>query len=433
VKLVQFDEAERLDARFEAGRLSAEDCHQLGVEIARIEATLATADPSSAHGTPGRLAAVFAMNVGEIARLRPDLADRAEALGSWFARRLRDDAATFLARKAKGRVRECHGDLHLANLVVVDGRPTAFDAIEFNADLRWIDVASDVAFLTMDLERRGRPDLAAHVTSGWMEESGDHAAAAVLPAYRVARAIVRAAVAAIRAAEEGCPASTAADARRDTEGCLALAERLVAPSAPLLLVATGVSGSGKSTLARHVVGATGAVRLSSDIERKRLFGIRPAERPADGAAAARLYGTEATHAVYARLATLAGDLLAAGSSVVVDATCGARWQRDLLAVAAARARCPLAWLEIDLPETILRERVAARLAAGGDPSDATLEVLAAQLAAREPIGPDEAAPDGSGRIVHVVCREGDLADPGPWVVTLAERLRAGTIDGEDRR
>jgi aminoglycoside phosphotransferase family enzyme/predicted kinase len=432
VQLVQFDEADRLDARCEAGRLSADDCRLLGTEIARVEATLAVADAGAGHGTPERLRAVFAMNVAEIARLRPDLAGRTRPLEAWFGGRLERDRGAFLSRIAAGRIRECHGDLHLANLVLLDGRPVAFDAIEFNADLRWIDVASDVAFLTMDLEGRGRPELAAHVTSAWMEESGDHAAAAVLPPYRVARAVVRAAVAAIRGAQEGVAPEVAAAAAAETDRHLALAERLTAPPAPVMLVVTGVAGSGKSWLARLAVGLGGAVRLSSDVERKRLAAMRPTDRPSDAAATRALYGEPMTRAVYARLAGLAHDLLVAGSSVVIDATCNARWQRDLLAAAAARARAPLAWLDIALPEATLRERVARRASQGGDPSDATVDVLRAQLAAREPLEDSEGAPHGARPVLCERLGAVELAEPERMLEGVIARLRAAT-DGEEGR
>lgn len=426
VRLVQFDEADRLDARFEAGRLSAADCLLLGAEIARVEATLAVADPAGGHGTPERLRAVFAMNLGEIARLRPDLAERTRALEAWFDGALCRGRAAFLSRIAAGRIRECHGDLHLANLVLIDGRPVAFDAIEFNADLRWIDVASDLAFLAMDLESRSRADLAAHVTSAWMEESGDHAAAAVLPAYRVARAVVRAAVATIRGAQAGVGPRSAAVAAADTERYLALAERITVPPAPVMLVATGVAGSGKSSLARVAVGVAGAVRLSSDVERKRLAAMRPTDRPADAAATRALYGEPMTRRVYARLAGLAGDLLAAGTSVVVDATANLRWQRDLLAAAAARASAPLAWLDIDLPEATLRERVERRARQGGDPSDATVEILRAQLAAREPLGASEVAPGGPRPVLGARLGATELAEPERSLGGMVARLRAAT-------
>jgi hypothetical protein len=361
------------------------------------------------------------MNLDEIRRHRPDAAPRADALERWLEARLARDHAHFEARVGSGRIRECHGDLHLANLVLLDGRPVAFDSIEFNPDLRWIDVASDIAFLTMDLESRGRPDLAAQVTSAWMEAADDHSAAAVLPVHRVARAVVRGAVAAIRSAQGDCPPEVAAAARRDSDRYLDLAERLGVPAPPLLLVTTGVSGAGKSTLAAESVGVFGAVRLRSDVERKRLFSMAATDRP--GPATADLYGAAMTRRVYERLASLSHGLLEAGTSVVVDATCNARWQRDLLAAAARDSGTRLVWLDFDLPADLLCARVAARARLGRDPSDATPETVLAQLASREKIEVDElvAAPGGVAPL-HVRVSADDLAAPARFLAPLARRL-----------
>ncbi len=401
VKLVQFDEADRLDARFVAGRLTGVDCEQLGAAIAAVEEGLAVAAAGDAWGSAESVHDAVAINLGQLRERRPDVADRVGRIEAWLFARLDALAAVIDRRRAGGRVRECHGDLHLANLVFHAGRMTAFDAIEFSPALRWIDVANDVAFLVMDLESRGRPDLAAIVRSSWMEAADDHAAASVFTVYEVYRAVVRAAVATLRADD--------APARADTDRYLELAERLMRPRTPVLYATCGVSGSGKTTLAAGFVAAAGAVRLRSDVERKRLAGMRPTDRPADAAAAAVLYDPLMTRRVYRRLADLARTLLEAGASVVVDAACLKRWQRGELATVAREAAVPLVWLELDLPDEVVIERVAARLAAGGDPSDASPEVVRGQLATREPISPAELAADGVAvRLLTVTAA--DLAD-----------------------
>ena len=220
VKLVQFDEADRLDARFAAGRLSAADCRQLGEEIAVVETGLAVARPADPWGTAASIREAAAINLRQLREARADQATLIAAIETWLGRRLDALADAIERRRAAGRVRECHGDLHLANLVWHGGRMTAFDAIEFSPSLRWIDVANDVAFLTMDLKARGRPDLASHVISGWMEAANDHAAAEVLPLYEVYRAVVRGAVVALR------PGNAAVN-RAETDRYLALAARLM--------------------------------------------------------------------------------------------------------------------------------------------------------------------------------------------------------------
>jgi hypothetical protein len=431
VKLVQFDQSDLLDARFEAGKLSVADCQRLGAEIARVQATEAIAAPADGHGTSEGIRAVAGMNLGEIRRHRPDAATRVDRIEAWLAERITAGEGAFRRRIEDGRIRECHGDLHLANVVLLDGRPVAFDSIEFNADLRWIDVASDIAFLSMDLESRGRPDLAAHVTSAWMEAADDHAAAAVLPVHRVARAVVRAAVAAIRGGQAGGQPAAGNAARRDCDRYLELAERLMARSRPALLATVGVAGVGKTTLAAECVGAFAAVRLRSDVERKRAAGMAATDRPGSEASTEALYSTAMTRHTYDRLAAIARSLLEAGTSVVIDATCNRRWQRDRITTVAGEASAPLVWLDIDLPLDLILERVAARSATGEDPSDATVDTVREQLATREPIHPSECAEGSRGPApIHVRVGAGDLATPSRLLGAVAARLES--LPGTER-
>ena len=385
VKLVQFDEADRLDARFEAGRLTAADCRTLGAAIAATEERLPVAGPETPWGTADAVLAAAAINLAALRAELPEAAAAVDGLGAWLRERLATHGPLLAARKAAGRVRACHGDLHLANVVLHEGRMTPFDAIEFNENLRWIDVANDVAFLTMDLQSRGRPDLAAQVVSSWAEAADDHAALSLLPIYEAYRAIVRGSIAAIRAGQGS------AAARAEALRYLDLAGRLTRRRRPALVVTCGVSGSGKSTVAAELVGALPAVRIRSDVERKRLAGMRATDRPGDDEAAAALYGEARTRLVYERLAALADASLAAGVSVVIDAACTKRWQRRLLADVARARGVPLVVIAFDLPTAAAMARVEARRAGGEDPSDASADVVRAQVAAMEPIGDDEVA------------------------------------------
>jgi uncharacterized protein len=414
VQLVQFDEADRLDNRFAAGRLSAADCRALGAAIAEVEERLPVADVASGWGTAESIAIAVAVNFTALRERRPDVATRVDALEAWLTERLAAAAATIRRRIAAGRVRECHGDLHLANLVLHDGQMTAFDAIEFSPGLRWIDVANDVAFLAMDLESRGRPDLAAHVVSSWIEAADDHAALAVLPIYKVYRAVVRASVAALRT---GDPAASA-----ETDRYLDLAERLTQPVPPALVGTCGPSGSGKSTVAAEVTGSLHAIRIRSDVERKRLAGMAATDRPVTADATAALYDEAVTRRVYDRLADLARTILAAGCRVVIDATCTRRWQRDALAAVARDTGAALVWVDFDVAERELVGRVTARAATGTDASDASAAIVRRQLALREPIGDDELR----GRAARLRVAEGAEA------VAVAATVRAAVEVLEER-
>ena len=388
VQLAQFDENSRLDRLLDSGGLSADDCTKLGLEIAGVQERLEIADVHTPWGTAQTVADTIHMNLEQVCSHRADTAPRIEALRQWVDAQIAVRREVFADRRATGRVRQCHGDLHLANLVRHEERFVAFDSIEFSEVLRWIDVASDVAFLAMDLESRSRSDLAAVLTSSWIEAADDHGATAVLPIYLVYRAIVRSAVAAIRGSQ---PEADTAAAHAESDHYLDLAEQLAAPRPPTLYATCGVSGCGKTTLARELVATTGAIQLRSDVERKRLFGMAPTDRPADAEATAALYSDTATRQTYERLASLAKAMLANGTSVVVDAACTRRWQRELLARAATANGCALTWLAPHLSEDDLIARVEARRAQGHDASDASARVVRHQLATFEPITPAELA------------------------------------------
>ncbi len=410
VKLRQFDETCRLDRLFADHRLSADDCGRLGAEIAEVQQRLAVAAPSSPWGTAQTVGDAVRLNLAQLRAARPDTRARDRHLEAWLDERLAAVGPAIERRRTAGRVRECHGDLHLANLVLHEGRMMAFDAIEFSESLRWIDVASDIAFLAMDLHSRDRPDLAAQAVSGWIEAADDHDAARVLPVYKVYRAIVRAAVAAIRFAQSADDRGARGAARADTDRYLELAERLTRPRRPVLYATSGISGSGKTTVAAAVVGGCEAVRLRSDVERKRLAGMAGTDRPQDAAHAQSLYDTATTRRVYDRLAALARTLLAAGSSVVIDAAANLRVQRDTIAAVARESGVPLVWLDFNLPAEAVLTRVATRQAAGTDASDATADVVRAQIAAREPITAAELAATGT-TVRHVKITAADLIDP----------------------
>lgn len=399
VKLAQFDESLRLDSMLEAGRLSGEDGDRLAREIATVQEQLEIAGLDTPWGTPATIASTIGMNLDQLAEHRPDSVERVQMLHHWVAAAIEAAAEVFHRRRAGGRVRQCHGDLHLANLVMHEGHFVAFDSIEFSDVLRWIDVASDVAFLTMDLESRGRGDLAAIVTSSWIEAAGDHEATAVLPLYRVYRAVVRSVIAAIRGSQQG---ADMAAAHAESDRYLALAEQLASPRAPVLYATCGVSGCGKTTLARQLVTSIAAIQLRSDVERKRLFGMGPTERPGSAAARASLYSDDATRQTYEHLARLAADMLRSGDNVVVDAACTTRWQRELIAQAARDAKTPLTWVAPQVPEAELLARVEARSSHGRDASDATTAILRNQLASFEPITSDELQAHPNAQLIHTL-------------------------------
>lgn len=279
-------------------------------------------------------------------------------------------------RASEGFVRRCHGDLHTGNIVVFDGRPVLFDALEFDEALATIDTLYDLAFLIMDLEHRDQRAAANLLLSQYLwlrHEPRDFDGLRALPLFQALRAAIRAMVRAQRAGQRAGPeANTAFDeARRYFDH----ANRLIHPQPAHLILVGGLSGTGKSTLAAALaplIGASpGAVHLRSDLERKSLFGANETER-----LGAEAYRAEVTQQVYERLAAKAARALAAGHSVVADAVFARAHERILLESAAQNCKVPTHGLWLSAPADILLQRVGART---GDASDATPEVVSAQL------------------------------------------------------
>lgn len=375
VRMHRFDEAQRLDHVSSQGDLSGAHLAQLARDLVAFQAGAARAAPQ--FGTPDIVRADALENFDELDRLLPFEASLLGRLRDWTAAEWLRRQADFARRHDGGLIREGHGDLHLGNLVLLDGRVVPFDGIEFNEDFRCIDVASEIAFTLLDLLDHGRPGLAHWLLDAWLTWSGDFDALAVLRFYLVYRALVRAKVAALRGHEN----RSAAD-QQEAAGYLALAARLTTPPPPTLTITCGPSGCGKTyETSRRLASADflHTVRLRSDVERKRLHGLAP-----DADSGGTIYAAETTRRTYARLAELAEALLQAGWSVIVDAAFLKRAERDTFRALAKRLSVPFTLIAPQVSPDELARRIRARR---NDPSEATVEVMEQQLAWFEP--PDE--------------------------------------------
>ncbi|HEX8988127.1 MAG TPA: AAA family ATPase [Rhodocyclaceae bacterium] len=387
VEMLRFDEATRLDHIAARGELTLEHMSLLAAEIVDFHRRAAIAPPDSPFGTPEAAAAPALANFVQLKALLPAEAERLADLEDWTRREAKHRRAAMAARKANSRVRECHGDLHLGNLILREGRVVAFDCIEFNEDFRWIDVASELAFTLVDLLDHREPALAGCLLNEWLSLGGDFEALQVLRFYAVYRALVRAKVAAIRAGQEDDGGAGERD-RAVAAAYLDLAQRLCAPEGATLTITHGLSGSGKTWAARRMALAdpgANTLHLRSDVERKRLFGLAalaPSGSPVDGG----IYTSDANAATYRRLEELTYAALHAGWSVVVDAAFLRRAERDAFRRLAANNDVAFAILACDAPHDELRRRIAARR---GDASEATLGVLERQLKWIEPLAEDE--------------------------------------------
>ncbi len=392
VKMRRFSEAGRLDRVCERGELRTEHLTDLAQGLVAFHEAAAAAPDKSIFGRPDVVLAPMIENLSISSDLLrgADCQDRLDALHAWTKGQWERLTPSLQQRKTAGHVRECHGDLHLGNLVLIEGRVRMFDCIEFNPDYRWIDVASDIAFTYMDLVQHQQPGLANWFVDQVLSASGDYEAVQLLRFYAVYRALVRSKVAAIRAAQEaGAPGMDAADAMH----YIGLAERLVAPKALRLVITHGLAGCGKTTASSQLLlddAGANTLRLRSDVERKRLYGLTALQRSGsslDGG----IYVADAHERTYGRLLDLALMLLLAGWSVVVDAAFLRREERARFAALAQRCGATFAICAPQVSVAQLRERIRARHAAGSDASEATLEVLERQLDWIEPLDAQENA------------------------------------------
>ena len=378
VRMRRFPASSLLLDLLETDQLEPSHLDGFAQRLAVLHGSAERATTVSGLGGPER---VFRAVTNVLAALRAQGSDsRLDAVGAWVLEQGQALHMAWTARQQSGTVRECHGDLHMANVVLVDGALTPFDCIEFDPALRWIDVMSDVAFLTMDLKAHGRDDLAFRFLDAWLQHSGDYKGLQVLRFYEVYRALVRAMASGLG------PRGPQGAVRPDYLACAAQLAQQPGDDARLMIT-HGFSGSGKSSVASQLLCAAGAVRLRSDVERKRLHGLGPLARSAG--LGLDIYGAEATRRTFERLRACARDALLAGYPVIVDATFLRSAERQHFRTLAAELRVPFTILDCRADTETLRRRVAARDAAGTDASEAGLAVLERQLESHDPLQANE--------------------------------------------
>lgn len=389
VRMRQFPHDALLSDMLARGALTPAHIDQLATTVTTFHLRTARTGVALPWGTPDGILQPALQNFTQLLAVVRDAEGRSalEALRAWTEREHAACVEAFLKRRQDGFVRECHGDLHLGNIACVDGEVTLFDRLEFNESMRWIDVMNDVAFVVMDLQERMRADLAARFLNAYLETTGDYEGLQVLRFYLVYRAMVRAKVARLRVGQVGA-GREARTGRGEYHGYLELARRLGQRASGAILITHGLAGSGKTTCAQTVIERTAAIRIRTDVERKRLYGL-PASASSDSPVDGGLYSAEATERTYAHVCSLARSVAAAGYTVIVDGTFLKRAQRDLFRKAAVTLGLPFVIIAVTAPLDTLRARVAARRGSGAGASEATLAVLEWQIEIQEPLGPDE--------------------------------------------
>jgi aminoglycoside phosphotransferase family enzyme len=385
VRMRPFDQALRLDRQLDDGLLTVIDMKELAQNIAARH----HAAPKVAASQRRRILRLTGQFMHDNFTALDGQVDNTQLahLEAWTGRQLALYETLLGRRFDEGFVRDCHGDLHLGNLVRLPGGITTFDSIEFNADLRQIDTMCDIAFLVMDLVARDRPDLAAHFLNRYLEVNGDYEGIALLNMFFVYRCLVRAKVAVIRSQERDSQQERDADLEEAHFYC-DMATRQAAVRQPVLIIMHGLSGSGKTWVSGELMAALPAIRIRTDIERKRLFGIGEFASSESGVAEG-IYSEEANAMVYSRLLDVARSVLCSGHSVILDAAFLKENERADAMRIADECDCPATIIDVTAPHNVLRDRVSKRARQGSDPSEAGLDVLEYQLTTVEALSATE--------------------------------------------
>jgi len=382
VKMRRFDEKQLLDNIAAHEGLSHNLLRALARELAQLHSSLPALHPdpaSTGPGTPAALHEAVQQNFHEVLNYPLPKAQLAQlqAVRQWSQQRYGELLPVLTQRVLDGWVIDGHGDAHLGNIALVDGAVRLFDCIEFNASFRIMDSVSEIAFLTMDLDARGYHNESHRLLTDYLEYRGDYAGLALLDLYRSYFAMVRAKVSLLRESPRHT-AITTTDGYREFLRYLQLAQRYIKPNKRFVAITHGVSGTGKSTIAGALVAKSGAVRIRSDVERKRLAGLLPEQRsePQDEAV---LYGSAMSRKTFTRLEALAALTIKAGFPVIIDATFLHRHVRDSFRTLAHKLSVPFVIVDCIAQPGQLRQRLIERERHGQDASEAGVAVMEQQL------------------------------------------------------
>lgn len=391
VKMNRFAQSQLLSERQRQRDLPEAALDQLAQQLAEIHATAPSNPTDSRLGHPDTVNQVMMQNFEQISPYLQQPAD--SSLLSQLDRLHKTSQAAFdralpllTQRHQQGNIRECHGDLHLGNIALVNGRACPFDCIEFNPRYRWIDPLSDLAFLLMDLQLHDQPALANRLLNRYLEQSLDYSALPLLPLYLAYRAMVRAKVLLLGL---GDPNLALDDAnRQQLANYQDLAERLLTSPKAQLVLMQGVSGSGKSWLSQQLIDSPATrepwIRLRSDLIRQQLH-----QQNQPDASRTERYSEAMSRLTYQRLLTLSQQLLQSGYNVIVDAAFLQQQQRQPFLALAQQHSAELCLLCCSASQPVLEQRVKQRFEQGKDPSEATVEVLRQQLSDQQPLLPHE--------------------------------------------
>lgn len=391
VKMRQFDQSQLIDKLLCDEKLQSDHIDDIAKQVADFHQNIAIANSQSELGTAESVFAPVIQNFEQLDPLIKDSEAREQLkrLQNWSEAEFKKIESVLKLRKVQGFIRECHGDMHLGNMALVDNQVTIFDGIEFNDEFRWIDVMSEVAFLVMDLIDRNATAYAYRFLNQYLEFTGDYEGLQVLRFYLVYRAMVRAKIASFTLLTPDLAEAEQLKVIQQYSSYASLAESFTKTNQQSLYITHGVSGSGKTTVSQSLLEKNALIRIRSDIERKRLFNLKStdsSQSSVDGG----IYTDEANFKTYQQLEIFAKLALTSGFNVVIDATFLKRENRKPFQDLAEALSAKFIIIELTNDEAILKQRIINRSSEKNNASEADLHVLEKQLSHYKPLEDDEA-------------------------------------------
>ena len=371
VKMKQFDHNCLFEKLLKKNQIEPGHIDDLSDVVAEFHDRINIAGADVNFGSTSEVIKPVEENFSILSRILTDSKDQEvlQSLNDQMRSMFKSICPQLRARKKEGHIRECHGDLHLGNITLIENKILLFDGIEFNDSFRWIDTISDCAFVIMDLQDHGQTVFANHFLNRYLLKTGDYSGLAVLKFYQFYRATVRAKVAGLRLQQQKTGSTAYKNTISDLRNYLELAASYVQKNTTFLAISYGISGSGKSWISSQLADQLGAIQLRSDVERKRLFSTIVED----------LYSDSATHQTYTYLMTTCELVLNAGYSVIVDAAfLDKKWRRKFR-VLAERQRIPFYILSCYADQKTIKQRLRSRQDDTNNISDADISVMENQL------------------------------------------------------
>ncbi len=388
IQMKQFPTDQQLEQLLERNQLTFNHINEVATVVAAFHQQIDISNNDSPFGTLQQVMAPVQQNFEQIKPLlneQPDLVEL-DRIECWAEETFNRLSPVFEQRKQAGMIRECHGDLHLGNITLIQNQVTLFDCIEFNESFRWIDTISEIAFFAMDLEARGLHHFASHFVNAYLEQTGDYHGLQLLDFYKSYRALVRAKVALFMLQQEEPNSHKAAELIEQYRSYINLAQSYMEMPNRYLLLMHGYSGTGKTTVSNEIVNELGLVRLRSDVVRKHFFAIPDNKQQLIND---DIYSHKASELTFNYIADTATSILNAGRSLVIDATFLQKSYREQFKFLAENLAVPLHIIDCQLDDKLVKERLKMRLIKGADVSDADINIYEQQLTTSDPLSAEE--------------------------------------------